>query len=53
MVRRGIAFLEPSNTTVYPETRVEELDLHRDLYFARGLRVRMGYVLSALSSVCC
>ncbi|KAF8340570.1 uncharacterized protein EI90DRAFT_2083060 [Cantharellus anzutake] len=41
-VRRGIALLEPKNTTVFAGSRVEELDVQQDILFNRGLRLRMG-----------
>jgi hypothetical protein len=43
MVRRGVAFLEPANITIFEGSRVEELDQMQDVLFNRGLRVRMGY----------
>ena len=44
MIRRGVAFLEPENISIFEGSRVEELDQMQDVLFNRGLRVRMGYV---------
>jgi hypothetical protein len=41
-----MALLEPKNTTVFAGSRVEELDVQQDILFNRGLRLRIGYVIS-------
>jgi hypothetical protein len=45
-IRRGIAFLEPSNV-VMKGYLTEELDANREAGFARGLRMRLGSVAEA------
>ncbi|KAF8515420.1 hypothetical protein BU17DRAFT_51754 [Hysterangium stoloniferum] len=41
-IRRGIAFLEPSNVELKGYL-TEELEVNREADFARGLRMRLGY----------
>lgn len=45
LVQKGRALLAPDNTTIFPHSLVEELDVDRDVKFSRGLRVRLGYTV--------
>lgn len=44
LIRRGIAFLEPATVDIYVGSQTEEREAVQDRDFARGLRVRLGYV---------
>jgi len=44
-IKRGIAFLEPSNV-ILKGHMTEELNANREADFARGLRMRLGSVAS-------